>query len=59
MRFHAVRDNEGESEVGSTEGGANCGLHPLIHTLGSRKDTTTYGGGSKRARVWIKVEFVD
>ena len=27
MRFHAVRDNEGESEVGSTEGGANCGLH--------------------------------
>ncbi len=30
-------------------------LHPLIHTFGSRKDTTTYGGGSKRARVWIKV----
>ncbi len=35
--------------------GADCGLHPLIHTFGSRKDTTTCGGGSERARVWIKV----
>ena len=25
--------NEGESEAGSTEGEANCRLHPLIHTL--------------------------
>jgi hypothetical protein len=30
-------------------------LHPLIHTFGSRKDTTTCGGGSERAIVWIKV----
>ena len=30
-------------------------LHLLIHTFGSRKDTTTCGGGSERARVWIKV----
>jgi hypothetical protein len=29
-------------------------LHPLIHTFGSRKDTTTCGGGSEGARVWIK-----
>ncbi len=30
-------------------------LHPLIHTFGPKKDTTTCGGGSERARVWIKV----
>jgi hypothetical protein len=35
--------------------GANCRYHPLIHTFGSRKDTTTCGGGSERAIVWIKV----
>jgi len=35
--------------------GANWRLHPLIYTFGSRKDTTTCGGGSERARVWIKV----
>jgi len=34
---------------------ADCGLHPLIHTLGSRKDSTTYGGRSEGAKVWIKV----
>jgi hypothetical protein len=26
------------------------GLHPLIHTFGSRKATTPCGGGSKRAK---------
>ena len=30
-------------------------LHPLIHIFGSRKVTTIWGGGSERARVWIKV----
>ena len=33
-------------------------LHPLIHSFGSRKDTTIYMGGSERARVCIKVSYV-
>ena len=28
---------------------------PLIHTFGSREDTTTYWGDSEMAKVWIKV----
>jgi hypothetical protein len=33
-------------------------LHPLIHSFSTRKDTTICGGGSKRARVWIKVCYM-
>jgi hypothetical protein len=39
------------------EGGTNFVLHPLIHILSSRMDTTTFGDGLEMAKVWIKYEI--
>ena len=51
-----VPNYKGRKSRGLPRGvGANCGLHPLIHSFDSEGQNTTSWDKGNGARVWIKV----